>query len=89
MTNYDKYLLLGLTSRAVQFLTRLVPMKTVKLKKKEDRRILRGHPWIFSNELERLPGDVQPGELVDVLDHTGKFVARGYCNPTRSSPCAS
>jgi 23S rRNA (cytosine1962-C5)-methyltransferase len=56
-------------------------MKTVKLKKKEDRRILRGHPWVFSNELERLTGDILPGEIVDVLDHTGRFVARGYCNP--------
>ena len=56
-------------------------MKTVKLKKKEDRRILRGHPWVFSNELERVPDDAAPGELVDVLDSTGRFVARGYLNP--------
>lgn len=56
-------------------------MKTVKLKKNEARRILRGHPWIFSNELERLSGEIQPGELVDVLDDGGRFVARGYCNP--------
>lgn len=55
-------------------------MKTVKLKKKEDRRILRGHPWVFSNELERIEGMV-PGELVDVLDHGGRFVGRGYINP--------
>ncbi len=56
-------------------------MKTVKLKKKEDRRILRGHPWIFSNELEKLSPEIQPGELVDVQDHAGRFIARGYCNP--------
>ena len=56
-------------------------MKTLKLKKKEDRRILRGHPWVFSNELERLPDGVAPGEIVDVADSAGRFVGRGYVNP--------
>lgn len=56
-------------------------MKTVKLKQKEDRRILRGHPWVFSNELQRFAEAVMPGEIVDVLDATGRFVGRGYINP--------
>ncbi len=57
------------------------PMKTVHLKPKEDRRILRGHPWIFSNELREVPKDLEPGDIVDVLDASGRFIARGYCNP--------
>ena len=56
-------------------------MKTVKLKKKEERRILRGHPWVFSNELDRSPAECTPGEIVDVLDNTGRFIARGTINP--------
>lgn len=56
-------------------------MKTVKLRQKEDRRILRGHPWVFSNELERSPVEFTPGELVDVLDNSGRFIGRGYINP--------
>jgi 23S rRNA (cytosine1962-C5)-methyltransferase len=56
-------------------------MKTVKLKKKEERRILRGHPWVFSNELDRSPVEFIPGEIVDVLDSTGRFLGRGYINP--------
>lgn len=56
-------------------------MKTVKLKKNEERRILRGHPWVFSNELEGSPAGFIPGELVDVADHAGRFVGRGYINP--------
>jgi 23S rRNA (cytosine1962-C5)-methyltransferase len=56
-------------------------MKTVKLKQKEERRILRGHPWVFSNELQNAPAELQPGELVDVLDHAGRFLGRGYINP--------
>lgn len=56
-------------------------MKTVRLKKKEERRILRGHPWVFSNELQSIPSGTLPGELVDVLDFSGAFVGRGYINP--------
>jgi 23S rRNA (cytosine1962-C5)-methyltransferase len=56
-------------------------MKIVKLKQKEERRIQRGHPWVFSNELQRIPEGVAPGELVDVQDSIGRFVGRGYINP--------
>ncbi len=56
-------------------------MRTLKLKKKEARRVLRGHPWIFSNELQEVPASAAPGELVDVLDDRGAFVGRGYLNP--------
>jgi 23S rRNA (cytosine1962-C5)-methyltransferase len=56
-------------------------LKTVKLKNKEERRILRGHPWVFSNELQAMPAELSPGELVDVLDHADRFIGRGYINP--------
>ncbi len=56
-------------------------MRIVKLKKKEERRVLRGHPWVFSNELESLPKDAAAGELADVVDHAGRFIGRGYLNP--------
>ncbi len=56
-------------------------MRTVHLKAKEERRILRGHPWIFSNELREVPKSFSPGDIVDVLDSSGGFVGRGYVNP--------
>ena len=56
-------------------------MRTLKLKKKEARRVLRGHPWVFSNELQEVPASAIPGETVDVLDDGGGFVGRGYFNP--------
>ncbi len=56
-------------------------MRIIKLKKKEERRVLRGHPWVFSNELQEVPSDAAPGELVDVADHAGAFLGRGYLNP--------
>ncbi len=56
-------------------------MKTVHLKPKEERRILRGHPWVFSNELQKVPKGCSPGDIVDVLDSSCGFVGRGYINP--------
>jgi len=56
-------------------------MKTIKLRQKEERRILRGHPWVFSNELLQPVGEFSPGEVVDVLDFSGRFLGRGYINP--------
>jgi len=56
-------------------------MRTIKLKKREERRIQRGHPWVFSNEVQDLPADAVPGEPVEVRDFTGNFLGRGYVNP--------
>ncbi len=56
-------------------------MKSVHLKPKEDRRVLRGHPWVFSNEIQKIPEGAEPGEVIDVLDASGRFVGRGYINP--------
>jgi 23S rRNA (cytosine1962-C5)-methyltransferase len=56
-------------------------VRTLRLKKKEERRVLRGHPWIFSNELVEVPADAAPGEIVDVVGASGGFVGRGSFNP--------
>ena len=56
-------------------------MKTVRLNKNEERRIKRGHLWIYSNEIQESFKDYEPGELVDVYDFRGQFVGRGYINP--------
>lgn len=50
------------------------------LRKGEDRRVRGGHPWIFSNEVESFLGEVEPGGLVDVVDHRGAFLGRAYAN---------
>jgi 23S rRNA (cytosine1962-C5)-methyltransferase len=56
-------------------------MKSLLLKPKEDRRILRGHPWVFSNELQQMPEGIAPGDIIDLLDASGRFIGRGYINP--------
>jgi len=56
-------------------------MANVILNKKRKKRLESGHPWVFSNEVDRIEGEVEPGEIVNVLAHNGKFLARGYYNP--------
>jgi len=56
-------------------------MTKVTLKRKITPRVANGHPWIFANEVEKIEGDVLPGDTVDVFFYDGKFVGRGYINP--------
>lgn len=55
-------------------------MKKVYLKRKIAQRIAGGHPWIFANEVERVEGEPEPGSVVDVFFHDGKFAGKGYFN---------
>ena len=52
----------------------------VKLKAKKEKPIIQNHPWIFSGAIERIEGDPQDGDIVDVVDNSGNFLARGYLN---------
>src|SRR4051812_9025604 len=52
-----------------------------QLRKGMDRRFRMGHPWVYSNELTVSPKGIEPGAAVELRDHTGKFLARGYGNP--------
>lgn len=56
-------------------------MASVVLTKSRKKRIEQGHPWIFKNEIESVEGEPQPGELVDIKNHQGRYLATGYYNP--------
>ncbi len=56
-------------------------MIKVGLRKKIAQRIVNGHPWIFNNEVEKVEGQVNGGETVEVFTHDKKFVGKGYINP--------
>lgn len=53
----------------------------IRLRKNEERRILAGHPWIFSNEIETDFKPIPPGSLVEVYSHQNRFLGTGYINP--------
>ncbi len=55
-------------------------MAKVVLKKGREKSLLRKHPWVFSGAVKRIEGPARDGEIVDVVDSGGKFLARGYLN---------
>ncbi len=56
-------------------------MSSVYLKRKISPRVVNGHPWIFANEVEKIDGEVQGGDIVELYTHDRKFVGKGYINP--------
>jgi len=56
-------------------------MTKVYLNKRITPRISQGHPWIYNNEVDRVAGPVEPGDIVEVYYFDGKLVGRGYINP--------
>jgi 23S rRNA (cytosine1962-C5)-methyltransferase len=56
-------------------------MSQVYLKRKINPRVVNGHPWIFNNEVEKVEGDAQGGDIVEVFTYDKKFVGKGYINP--------
>lgn len=56
-------------------------MTKVFLRKKIAHRIANGHPWIFGNEVEKIDGEVNAGDIVEVYYADKKFCGCGYINP--------
>ncbi len=56
-------------------------MIKVYLKKKIAPRIANGHPWIYGNEVDRVAGNPEPADLVEVHYSDGKIAGIGYFNP--------
>jgi 23S rRNA (cytosine1962-C5)-methyltransferase len=52
----------------------------VVLKKDREKSVLNRHPWIFSGAIDRIEGDPEDGDLVDVWDRRARFIARGIIN---------
>lgn len=56
----------------------------LRLRKNEDIRLLRGHLWVFSNEVDvkhNPLANYTPGELVNVETAAGRFIGTAYFNP--------
>ncbi|TYP56702.1 class I SAM-dependent rRNA methyltransferase [Thermosediminibacter litoriperuensis] len=56
-------------------------MTKVILTANRSKRIEKGHPWVFRTEIEKIQGNFSPGDIVEVYDHRGKFLGKGYINP--------
>ncbi len=54
------------------------------LRRRQERRVQRGHPWVFSNEvaIERSPLTAfEAGDCANVFTHSGKPLGSAYVNP--------
>lgn len=59
----------------VEFMKTVIPI--ARIKENEEKRLLRGHLWIFKNEI--LDSDIiDDGEIVDIFNHKGRFICRGF-----------
>lgn len=57
---------------------------TLQLKAKEDKRIQRGHLWIYSNEIDVAKTPLNlfgPGDLVQLKNASDKYIGIAYINP--------
>lgn len=52
------------------------------LKKNADRRVRKGHLWVFSNEIANPPvAELEPGSVHELRDASGEFLGMVYANP--------
>ena len=56
-------------------------MKSIILKSKSGKRFKQGHPWIFSNELEKPSDRPGAGDIVALRQQDGTFLAYGFYHP--------
>ena len=55
-------------------------MARVFLRSGKEKPVINRHPWIFSGAIARADDGIGDGDMVDVVDSAGKFLARGYIN---------
>ncbi|MBR6180708.1 MAG: class I SAM-dependent rRNA methyltransferase [Prevotella sp.] len=53
-------------------------LPVISLKPGKDESLRRFHPWVFSGAIARRDPDLEDGELVEVRDCEGKFIALGH-----------
>lgn len=62
----------------------MTKQQKVYLKKGEERRLLQGHLWVFSNEIDAKHSPLKSfskGEIVNVYSTAQQFIGKGYINP--------
>ena len=56
-------------------------MNTVTLKPSKEKSLLRRHPWVYANAIDRVDGKPAAGATVIVRAHDGRFLARAAYSP--------
>ena len=51
------------------------------LRKTRESRVRSGHPWVFASDIEKVEGEFQNGDVVDVVSWRGTFLGKAFYNP--------
>lgn len=54
---------------------------SLQLKPGREKPVGNRHPWLFSGAIKHVAGEPQTADLVDIVSHSGEWLARGYYNP--------
>jgi len=55
-------------------------MESIILKKGKEEKILSGHPWVYDNEIDKIPLECKNGDIVYIASGNLKKIAIGYLN---------
>ncbi|NOZ23037.1 MAG: class I SAM-dependent rRNA methyltransferase [Planctomycetes bacterium] len=58
----------------------MTPTAVVRVKRGRAKPLFCRHPWLFSGAVDKTDGEFEAGDIVEVLDHNGAFIGRGYIN---------
>ena len=50
------------------------------LNRKGEKAARSGHPWVYGEEVIRVEGEYQTGDMVDVLSEKGRYLGTGFAN---------
>ena len=53
-------------------------MKKITIHKGKEKSLLRYHPWVFSGAICKKDKGIQNGEIVEIYDFAGNFLALGH-----------
>ena len=53
----------------------------IYLKVTREKSLLRKHPWVFSKAINKIKGNPQLGDTVDIFDNKDNWIARGAYSP--------
>ncbi len=53
-------------------------MKKIILHKGKEKSLLRFHPWVFSGAIQQMNNNIQNGDIVEVCDSRGQYLATGH-----------
>lgn len=54
---------------------------SIHLAKGRDKSLRRKHPWVFSRGIDKVEGEPQQGETVDVYAQNGQWLAKAAYSP--------